>query len=232
MIDVTREDDFTSQDGLNKVISNIKGPDDVFFYCSPCTGGTALTRMNIHRANVNGWWQTLVNLIGHWDLHWRLWDHFELAARHCASVGAAALLEWPRFCEYWKEERVMNLLTELGFQFADFDGCMYGLVARHGSGTSLPIRKPWRIACLNIDLPRYLNLRCDGRHRHAPCASGNALFTQGYTPAIADLIRKCVAERARAKRRPRRCVYVGLTLDPPASAAPAAPLAGGSSLRP
>ena len=41
IIEVTQETDFTDQRTVNDVIRKLKGPGDVFFYCSPCTGGSA-----------------------------------------------------------------------------------------------------------------------------------------------------------------------------------------------
>ena len=38
--DITEEDDFTNVNTVTYVIRQIKGPGDIFFYCSPCTGGS------------------------------------------------------------------------------------------------------------------------------------------------------------------------------------------------
>eukprot|EP00969_Alexandrium_andersonii_P100819 4447233-Alexandrium_andersonii.AAC.1 len=64
------------------------------------------------------------------------------------------MIEWPRFCSYWSEPRISDFLTELRFEFADFDGCMYGLSPSDPAKRHLRIQKPWRIACLNSSLPR------------------------------------------------------------------------------
>ena len=47
---------------------------------------------------------------------------------------------------------VARFLDRYGFRFADFDGCMYGLVATHGKDAGLPIKKPWRVAFVNSSL--------------------------------------------------------------------------------
>ncbi|MFM7984222.1 MAG: hypothetical protein ACKPKO_33360, partial [Candidatus Fonsibacter sp.] len=101
IIDVTAEDDFTSGITIRKVIRSIRTAADVFFYCSPCTGGSSWQRLNLELARRKGWKHTIGSMIGHWDLHWRLWNGFERVVRHCAKIGATVLLEWLRYCAYW-----------------------------------------------------------------------------------------------------------------------------------
>ena len=102
-------------------------------------------------------------------------------------------MEWPRRCAYWKNDRVSKFLSKHGFVFADFDGCMYGLVATKGRDAGKPIQKPWRVACSpNSSLPHLLCRRCDGSHDHTPCAGVNTLLTQGYTPEIANIVHQSI----------------------------------------
>eukprot|EP00969_Alexandrium_andersonii_P246156 10877600-Alexandrium_andersonii.AAC.1 len=63
------------------------------------------------------------------------------------------MIERPRYCSYWSEPRVADFLEELGFEHADFDGCMYGLCPSDPRKQHLMIQKPWRIACLNSSPP-------------------------------------------------------------------------------
>ena len=90
----------------------------------------------------------MIRIKGHRELHWALWANFERAVDHCLRVGARVMLEWPRGCSYWREPKVKGFLASRGFAFADFDGCMYGLTTRFNK-VKRPIRKPWRIACVN-----------------------------------------------------------------------------------
>ena len=87
-----------------------------------------------------------------------------------------------------------KILGEMQFKITDFDGCMYGLVAKHKGNESLPIRKPWRIAYLNSSIASYLNKMCDGAHRHVPCSGSNALYSQGYTPLICKAVWKSLGD--------------------------------------
>ncbi len=94
-----------------------------------------------------------------------------------------------------------SVLVKHKFDFADFDGCMYGLVARHGPQVGHPINKPWRIACLNSSLKNSLNLLCNRGHDlpHTRCGGQNTVETQCYnTPKIAQIIHKSINDDVRA----------------------------------
>ena len=157
-----------------------------------------------------------MRLIDHWDLHWRLWESFEKVVKHCWAVGATVMLEWPRFCDYWQEKRVAELLAEMKFNFTDFDGCMRGLVAKHKGNASPPIRKPWRIAYLNSSIASDLNKMCDGSHRHVLRSVSNALYSQGCTPLICKAVWKTLGD-CRGKRSDSEgcmihvCIAAGLS---------------------
>eukprot|EP00975_Prorocentrum_lima_P047740 9981925-Prorocentrum_lima.AAC.1 len=101
----------------------IKGAGDVLFYSSPCTGGSSWQRINTEHARRVQCMSFAQKLVDHYDLHWKLWVGFERVARHCHAVGATVFLEWPRHCAYWREPRVVSFMQELGFTYADFDGC-------------------------------------------------------------------------------------------------------------
>ena len=112
---------------MKYVIKKIKGLGDIFFYCSPCTGGSTWQRLNLELAKRKDWNNTIVKLIDHWDLHWKRWERFEQVVKHCRKVGATVFLELPRFCAYWQEQIVSQFLKDMNFKHTDFDGCMYGL---------------------------------------------------------------------------------------------------------
>ena len=69
IVDVTKETDFTDQRTVGDIIRKLKGPADIFLYCSPCTGGSTWHRLNLDHATRNGWESTIVRLIDHCDLH-------------------------------------------------------------------------------------------------------------------------------------------------------------------
>ena len=188
VINITEQDDFTLSSTLATVTGHLNGPRDVLFFSAPCTGGSPWQRINLARSP---------NLLGrmrrHWALFRRLWKSFELAAIHAVARGAQVYVEWPRHCAYWKVPRVAKFLAQHSFEFSDFDGCMYGLVAEHGERKGHPIRKPWRIASVNSSLPKLLNLKCTG-HLHAACQGPDTVRTQNYTIDIAKVIHRCDRE--------------------------------------
>ena len=79
---------------------------------------------------------------------------------------------------------------------------MDGLTTRFAK-VEMPIRKPWRVACLNTCLPEMLNLTCDGSHSHVHCEGRETLYSQGYTSAICNVIHLAIAEDiTRLRNRP------------------------------
>ena len=192
---VTATDDFTLDATVTTVTNLLNGPTDALFFSAPCTGGSPWQRLNISKSP---------SLIGkmrrHWALFRKLWKSFEVTAAHAASVGAQIYIEWPRNCAYWKHPKVLRFMQAHGFVHADFDGCMYGLVATHGKHVGVRMLKPWRIACLNSRLPQFLNLRCSRDHPHTWCEGQNTITTQQYTPTIAKLILQCVLESGSGTR--------------------------------
>ena len=129
----------------------------------------------------------------HWKQMRRLWRAFEQVAEHALNVGARVFVEWPRQCRYWGTPTVRKFLAKHNFVNADFDGCMYGLVAGRGEVQGMPIKKPWRVACSpNSSLPSLLHKRCDRSHEHTRCAGVNTLATQGYTEAICKLVHQSI----------------------------------------
>ena len=124
---ITKEDDFTSDLGLKKALAPLSGQHDAVWLSCPCTGGSKWIDINWGRGI-----ETQNKIRTHWDLFHRIWDSFEVLARQALRVGARVFVEWPRGCYYWKEPRVMHFLNNYNFQFADFDGCMYGLKATGG----------------------------------------------------------------------------------------------------
>ena len=129
-MEIPQEEDFRCGDTVRRVISAMNGPGDLFVYCSPCCGGSPWQRLNLHLAVKKGWQSTMIRLLGHWDLHWRLWSGFKVAAEHCTSVGAAVIVDWPRGCECWDEPWVNEFLVKHSFKYSYVDVFMYGLVTK------------------------------------------------------------------------------------------------------
>ncbi len=194
-IDITIDDDFTTPKGRKMAIDGLRGPSDTIFFTGPCTGGSKWTQYNAKRGG-----KTLAKIERRREVFWTLWDYFHIVAKHAVRVGARILIELPRGCSYWHDPRMIEFLVKHGFNYADFDGCMYGLVARHGPEMGHPINKPWRIACLNSSLGSFLDRLCNKGHDlpHTRCGGQNTIETQAYTPRIADIIRRSLRNDVRA----------------------------------
>ena len=67
---------------------------------------------------------------------------------------------------------------------------MYGLVAESGPHKGMPIKKPWRVACVNSSLPSDLSSKCSGVHEHVPCAGSLTKGTENDTPEIVSIVHK------------------------------------------
>ena len=102
---------------------------------------------------------------------------------------AAILFELPGSCDYWKDERLHEVVHD-GTSH-EFDGCRYGLKQRYAK-KPMPIKKPW-----NFDLGGSLSKKCNGDHEHGPCAGCETKETQLYTSIIVGVILRRFRARAR-----------------------------------
>ena len=143
-VEITQDNDLRSAETIAKVVSQLSGPRNLWFCCSPCCGGSPWQRLNMHLAAKKGWQSTMIRLIAHWDLHLRLWSGFMVAVEHGKRVDVDVILECLKNCEYWEELAVSEFLERLEFSCTEFDGRMYGLVSRFTGIVTLPIRRPWR----------------------------------------------------------------------------------------
>eukprot|EP00972_Heterocapsa_arctica_P090611 13369601-Heterocapsa_arctica.AAC.1 len=102
---------------------------------------------------------TVKKIEAHWTLFRLLWAAFERICIPAIERGASIFIEWPRGCKYWKEGNVVAFLKKYNFKTTEFDGCMYGLVDKHGPKAGLPINKPWEVAFNRSSIADYLNLK-------------------------------------------------------------------------
>jgi hypothetical protein len=65
-------------------------------------------------------------------LYWKLWEEFSTCLLKVIELDAMALLELPRGCDYWHDERMKFMINGTGSHIHDFDGCMYGLTTQFG----------------------------------------------------------------------------------------------------
>ena len=75
---------------------------------------------------------------------WELWEEFAKCLNEALFIGAKAMLELPRGCDYWRDKRMMDMVRGTDSNTDGFDGCMYGLRSRFRN-VGVPIKEPWRI---------------------------------------------------------------------------------------
>ena len=81
--------------------------------------------------------------------YWKLWEEFSTCLLRVIELEAMALLELPRGCDYWNDERMKCMINGTDSYIHDFDGCMYGLTTQFGD-QRIPIKKPWRIVSWGV----------------------------------------------------------------------------------
>ena len=215
VIPIAKNDDWCSIYTLDKCRETLSGRKSALWFSSPCTGGTSWTHVNMHRGS-----STVNKVKGHWAEFKKLWKRLEEIACLAIPHGVAILIEWPRGCKYWTTSNVVRFLEKYGFKFADFDGCIctYGLVASHGKGAGLPIKKPLKVAYLNSSPGGFLHLKCDGSHEHSPCSgkntSDNTSDTERYTPVIAKAAHQRIGRDVR--QHCMNCSDTAITIMPAA----------------
>ena len=105
------------------------------------------------------------------------------------KLDAMALLELPRGCDYWNDERMRCMIDGTESHIHDFDGCMHSLTTQFG-GHRIPIKKSWRIVSWGAKFD--LHRKCDRKHDHGKCEGRETKVTQTYTNQIVDIILKSV----------------------------------------
>ena len=112
-IEITKELDMRTREAIDLTKQSLRGPQDTFFWCSPCTGKSQRQDYNIQKAFEIGNLGTLYKIWGHLELHDQLKPAFFECAEHAISVGARVILEWPDGCGYWDGTRTQESLRTL-----------------------------------------------------------------------------------------------------------------------
>ena len=185
VVTITEDDNLMSNYGRAKWRRCIRGSSDCVFFAGPCTGGSPWNRLNKNVSEV-----TAHNIRMKAFLYWELWEEFTVCLQHVHDLHAMALLELPRGCDYWNDDRMKFLINGTQSTVHDFDGCMYGLKSKFKDvGTA--IKKPWRIVSWGVKFSD-LHAKCDGSHDHGQCAGRETRATQLYTEKIVKCILRSV----------------------------------------
>ena len=181
---ITEDDDLLSRYGSAKWRKCLRSNKDCVFFAGPCTGGSPLNRLNKRVS-----WLTAHLINAKARLYWKLWEEFSNCLLKMIKLDAMALLELPRGCDYWHDERMKCMIEGTDSHVHDFDGCMYGLKTQFDN-RYIPIKKPWRIVSWGVEFD--LHKKCDRRHDHGKCEGRETRVTQTYTQQIVDIILKTI----------------------------------------
>ena len=183
---ITEDDDLLSRNGSAKWRRCLCSNKDRDFFAGPCTGGSPWNRQNTRVSNA-----TAHMIHAKARLYWKLWVEFSTCLLRVIELDAMALLELPRGCDYWNDERMKCMINGTDSYIHDFDGCMYGLTTQFGD-QRIPIKKPWRIVSWGVKFG--LHKKCDRNHEHGKCEGRETRVTQTYTNQIVDIILKSVRQ--------------------------------------
>ena len=191
VVAITLVDDLLSEYGGRIARHVLTKPSDLLFFAGPCAGGSSWARLNKTRGV-----DTAEKIEAKQKEFWKLFERFVEIKRHAMTKRAAILFELPGSCDYWKDERLREVVRDgISHEF----GCRYGLKQRYAKQPT-PIKKPWRVVSWNFDLGSSLSKKCNGNHEHGPCAGRETKETQLYTSLIVGVILR----RFRAMRRDER----------------------------
>ena len=180
------EEDFASQFGMDLALRQLRGPGDVLWISTPCTGGSPFQKIARRRASPSGTARMRALQVQH-D---RLWNAVEHVASVARCRGCTVIVEWPTSCAYWNEPRVLAFLDRCRFKNAYIDGCMVGLTSpRYGREGRL-LHKRWRLAVSHSMLVPLLTYVCQGRSLNG-CISvegADTKRTESYSNDFATLV--------------------------------------------
>ena len=98
---ITEDDDLLSRYGSAKWRRCLRSNKDCVFFAGPCTGGSPWNRLNKRVSIATA---HLIHAKAH--LYWKLWEEFSNCLLRVIKLDAMALLELPRGCDYWHDERM------------------------------------------------------------------------------------------------------------------------------
>ena len=162
-ISITEDDDLLSPYGRAIVKKCLRSKLDCSFFAGPYTGGSPWNRLNKWFSD-----KTARLIEAKKKIFWNLWEEFVNELCESINGGSPALMELPRGCEYWKDDKVTAVLGCTDNTVHDFDGCMYGLKSKHDENPN-PIKKLWRIVSWGVKFPK-LKRKCNRKHAHSECA--------------------------------------------------------------
>ena len=193
IIEITKEDDFTSESGSQKLRLALRNPKTIVMVSLPCTGGSPWQTANRRHPACRRM------IRKHKLLFLRLFSRLQEVAEDAMYEGGLPMVfEWPRHCTYWKLPEVEKFLRDNDLRRASFDGCHFGLRSIVKGSEDLFLNKPWSFATNITEVfDGFDGKLCPGKgpkHRHDTTCGINARHSQGYTNEMVDLLYRCLRD--------------------------------------
>ena len=130
-----------------------------------CTGGSQFQQLNEWKAHQTGNLATITKIEGaRREFHDRSKANMPLVIL-VRGLGGHLALELPRHCMYWSQPLLTQFVTDFGLLSAEFDGCMYGLVAKYGASAGHAMLKHWKLVTMSIIVASSITRRPTCTHR-------------------------------------------------------------------
>ena len=105
VVTITEDDNLLSLFGRAKW-KCIRTASDCVFFAGPCAGGSPWNRLNKRVSD-----ETASSIEWKAFIYWELWEEFAPCLNHAIFINAMALLEPPKGCDYWRDERMISMIN-------------------------------------------------------------------------------------------------------------------------
>ena len=188
---ITLQHCFQSKEGCEGVKQllwhayNRYGQDKVLLWFSlPCTGGCAFWNMILEEVDRDADIKTMRRYNYLPRQHQLLMSSALSLLEYATTLGNGTLPhiahEWPKSCKYWKSDLVVAYVQKFQLNVTLCDGCMMGVISRHGTNKGKPIKKSWLIKTNNGCVSNALSVQCDRSHDYVPCQGQDTRQTERY----------------------------------------------------
>jgi len=159
----------------------------------PCTLGS--TFQHINKLKSSKWNARKSEL---WDQFTCLFDSFmKLDKIVYHSYGGDIMFEWPTGCSFWKEPRVVDMISQYHMIKHNVHGCMIGVVSIEGN----PMKKPWTIYSTMDQVQMvFKDSLCDGSHEHQIIQGKNTSRTSSYPWVMTDKVHQAIQLRVDSRK--------------------------------
>ena len=103
-----------------------------------------------------------------------------------SSSGRYFLHEHPASASSWKEDCVQQCLKLPGAMLVTTDLCNFGMMIQDMHGPGL-VKKPTKFMTNSVHIAKWLDVRCQGGHRHVQLIGGRAKQCEVYPSSLSPI---------------------------------------------